>query len=187
MPEEMLERLREELAEQRRFLSEQEAAALLCSREELPPDDPLTAVLRRREVEFRGLLRDRFLREGLPTDEWWRLVRKDILARGKQTLLAELVLDVLKWQYASSDTAIHLSQLVTTVLGLLLLLAVLISAAACVQGQFSLGLPMLAIAAVLWFVRSGLRRWAELRLEERFPPLARTEPVREQGAESGGE
>lgn len=187
MPEEILERLREELAEQRRFLSEQEAEALLCAREELPPDDPLTAVLRRREAEFRGLLRDRFLREGLPADEWWRLVRKDILARGKQTLLAELVLDVLKWQYASSDTAIHVSQLVTTVLGLLLLLAVLISSAACVQGQFSLGLPMLAIAAVLWFVRSGLRRWAELRLEERFPPAAPAGPAPEHGANAGGE
>mgnify|MGYP000182774161 CR=1 FL=1 len=187
MPEEILQRLREELADQRRFLSEQEAEALLRARDELSPDDPLATVLRRREAEFRSLLRDRFLREGLPVEEWWRLVRKDTLARGKQTLLAEIVLDVLKWQYASFDTAIHVSQLVTTVLGLLVLVAILISAAACVQGQFSLGLPMLAIAAVLWFVRSGLRRWAELRLEERFPSVAASESAPEHGASAPGE
>jgi hypothetical protein len=93
----------EELRLQRTFLSTDEAAALTLP-DTLEDEENLALDrVRRRRLWIYTALRDRFIGDGRPFEEWMGLIAEEEAAAGGQTVITQIARQVLEWSVRSSD------------------------------------------------------------------------------------
>jgi hypothetical protein len=93
----------EELRRQRTFLSSDEASALTMPVEHLDDENLALDRVRRRRLWIFTALRDRFIRDGRPFDDWLDVIESEEAAAGGETLITQLARQVLEWSIRSSD------------------------------------------------------------------------------------
>jgi hypothetical protein len=115
----------EELRKQRTFLSTDEAAALSLPAE-LEDEENLALVrVRGRRLWIYTALRDRFIGDGRPFDDWLAMIDAEEGTAGGETQITRLARQVLEWSVRSGDREAMLGGFVAKALryaGLLLLL-----------------------------------------------------------------
>jgi hypothetical protein len=115
----------EELRKQRTFLSTDEAVALSLPAD-LEDEENLALVrVRGRRLWIYTALRDRFIGDGRPFDDWLAMIETEEEAAGGETQITRLARQVLEWSVRSGDRAAMLGGFAAKALryaGLLLLL-----------------------------------------------------------------
>ncbi len=93
----------EELRRQRTFLSTDEAAALSRPVDYDDEEDLAVDRVRRRRLVLYAALRDRFIRDGRPLEDWQAMVDREEAAAGGRTIVSQLARQVLEWAVRTSD------------------------------------------------------------------------------------
>jgi hypothetical protein len=93
----------EELRQQRTFLSTDEAAALTLPAALEDEENLALDRVRRRRLWLYTALRDRFIGDGRPFDEWVSLIAQEEAAAGGETVITQIARQVLEWGVRSSD------------------------------------------------------------------------------------
>jgi hypothetical protein len=93
----------EELRLQRTFLSSDEAAALTLPATLEDEENLALDRVRRRRLWIYTALRDRYIGDGRPFDEWADLIAAEETAAGSETVITQIARQVLEWGVRSSD------------------------------------------------------------------------------------
>ena len=97
MSAEYVDILRTELERQRQFLSAEEEQVLLEPAGYESEDDLALDLVKRRQHTFVPVLRDRFVRDGRPLEQWWDLLAEQEGLSGERTMVGAMVVQVLDW------------------------------------------------------------------------------------------
>ncbi|MDQ3700063.1 MAG: hypothetical protein M3442_03970 [Chloroflexota bacterium] len=103
MTSELVSIIGEELRRQRTFLSTDEVAALDRSADAEDEEDLALDRVRRRRLVLYAALRDRFIRDGRPLEDWRAMVEREEAAAGGKTIVSQLARQVLEWAVRTSD------------------------------------------------------------------------------------
>ena len=93
----------EELRGQRTFLSSDEATALTLPADLEDEDNLALDRVRRRRLWIYTALRDRFIGEGRPLDDWLAMIESEEAVAGGETLITRLARQVLEWSVRTGD------------------------------------------------------------------------------------
>jgi hypothetical protein len=96
----------EELRGQRTFLSSDEAAALTLPADLDDEDNLALDRVRRRRLWIYTALRDRFIGDGRPFDDWLATIESEEQRAGGETLITRLARQVLEWSVRTGDRAL---------------------------------------------------------------------------------
>lgn len=123
----LAEILKEELLVQRIFLSSDEEQALDRPVSYDEETDLAWDRIKHRRLTFYGALRDRFILDRRPADEWRQLIRDEIARAGEPTYVTQIASQVLEWSVRTSDRGAmfggFLAKLLTWIGTLLVILA----------------------------------------------------------------
>ena len=103
MAAEYIDILRTELERQRQFLSEEEEQVLLKPASYESEDDLALDSVKRRQHTFVPILRDRFVRDGRPLEQWWDVLAEEERLPEDRTMIGAMVVQVLDWSARTSD------------------------------------------------------------------------------------
>lgn len=149
MPSVLISILKEELTQQRTFISSDEETALERPATYANEDDLALDRVKRRRSTFYGVLRDRFLRDAKPLDEWRRLVQEEEAAAGGQTIISQLASQVLEWAARTSDRGAMIGGFAAKTLRWIGMILFLLGAYGWFQGAPTGGAIVIAVALVL--------------------------------------
>ncbi len=96
----------EELRRQRTFLSSDEAAALTLPADLDDEDNLALDRVRRRRLWIYTALRDRYIGDGRPFDDWLATIESEEQLAGGETLITRLARQVLEWSVRTGDRAL---------------------------------------------------------------------------------
>lgn len=99
----LAEILKEELLVQRIFLSSDEEQALDHPLSFDDESDLAWDRIKHRRLIFYGALRDRFIHDRRPADEWRQFIRVEETRTGEPTYVTHLATQVLEWSVRTSD------------------------------------------------------------------------------------
>ena len=162
MAAEYVDILRTELERQRQFLSAEEEQVLLKPALYESDDDLALDLVKRRQHTFVAILRDRFVRDGRPLEQWWDVLAEQEGLSGDRTMVGAMVVQVLDWSARTSDQKAMMGGFASK---LLLVAAVLIGFFATFTlavGAWPAGIVLLVITAALWI---GARVLGQLTAE----------------------
>ncbi len=162
MAVEYIDILRTELERQRQFLSAEEARVLLKPALYESEDDLALDSVKRRQHTFVAILRDRFVRDGRPLEQWWDVLAEEEGLSGDRTMVGAMVVQVLDWSARTSDQKAMMGGFASK---LLLVAAVLIGFFATFTiavGAWPVGIVLLVITVALWI---GARVLGQLTAE----------------------
>ena len=162
MAAEYIDILRTELERQRQFLSEEEERVLLQPASYESDDDLALDSVKRRQHTFVPILRDRFVRDGRPLEQWWDVLAEEERLPEDRTMIGAMVVQVLDWSARTSDQKAMMGGFASK---LLLVAAVLIGFFATFTlavGAWPAGIVLLVVAAALWI---GARVLGQLTAE----------------------
>ena len=162
MAAEYIDILRTELERQRQFLSEEEERVLLQPASYESEDDLALDSVKRRQHSFVPILRDRFVRDGRPLEQWWDVLAEEERLPEDRTMIGAMVVQVLDWSARTSDQKAMMGGFASK---LLLVAAVLIGFFATFTlavGAWPAGIVLLVITAALWI---GARVLGQLTAE----------------------
>ncbi len=162
MAVEYIDILRTELERQRQFLSAEEERVLLKPALYESEDDLALDSVKRRQHTFVAILRDRFVRDGRPLEQWWDVLAEEEGLSGDRTVIGNMVVQVLDWSARTSDQKAMMGGFASK---LLLVAAVLIGFFATFTiavGAWPVGIVLLVITAALWI---GARVLGQLTAE----------------------
>ena len=162
MAAEYVDILRAELERQRQFLSAEEEQVLLKPARYENEDDLALDSVKRRQHTFVPILRDRFVRDGRPLEQWWDVLAEEERLPEDRTMIGAMVVQVLDWSARTSDQKAMMGGFGSK---LLLVAAVLIGFFATFTlavGAWPAGVVLLVITAALWI---GARVLGQLTAE----------------------
>ena len=162
MAAEYVDILRTELERQRQFLSAEEERVLLKPALYESDDDLALDLVKRRQHTFVAILRDRFVRDGRPLEQWWDVLAEQEGLSGHRTMVGAMVVQVLDWSARTSDQKAMMGGFASK---LLLVAAVLVGFFATFTlavGAWPVGVVLLVIAVALWI---GARVLGQLTAE----------------------
>jgi hypothetical protein len=145
--------LREELTRRRVFLSSDEEAALTRPAAYADDKDLAWGRIQRRRSTFYRALRDRFLYDGKPAEEWRGYIAEDELAAGGPTFISNLGRQVLSWSTRTGDRAVMIGGFAARMLRWLGVALALLGGWSCIQGAVVAGL--IGVAAGLLLMLAG--------------------------------
>ena len=162
MAAEYVDILRAELERQRQFLSAEEERVLLKPARYENEDDLALDSVKRRQHTFVPILRDRFVRDGRPLEQWWDVLAEEERLPEDRTMIGAMVVQVLDWSARTGDQKAMMGGFASK---LLLVAAVLIGFFATFTlavGAWPAGVVLLVITAALWI---GARVLGQLTAE----------------------
>ena len=144
----------EELRKQRTFLSTDEAAALSLPAD-LEDEENLALVrVRGRRLWIYTALRDRFIGDGRPFDDWLAMIDAEEGAAGGETHITRLARQVLEWSVRSGDRSAMLGGFVAKALRYAGLLLLFLAGWSWWQGAGQLAVVTTGLLAVVLLVGS---------------------------------
>jgi hypothetical protein len=141
--------LKEELFVQRIFLSSDEEAALSRPLGYDDENDLAWERIKNRRLVFFGALRDRFLRDRRPIDEWRRMIDAEEARAGQPTFLSHLATQVLEWSVRTGDRGTMFGGFVAKLLGWFGYFSLLLGGYSWFQGATTVGLILIGLALVM--------------------------------------
>jgi hypothetical protein len=134
--------------------------------------------VQRRRTTFYGALRDRFLFDGKPAEEWRGYVAEDEAAAGGPTFISNIARQVLSWATRTADRPAMIGGFAARALRWIGIALVLLGGWSCIQGALAAGL--IGVAAGLLLMLAG--RIVGNLVADRVAAL--TAPAPPSGAES---
>ncbi|MAG35567.1 MAG: hypothetical protein CL878_04890 [Dehalococcoidia bacterium] len=142
--------LRTELEQQRQFLSAEEEQVLLRPATYESDDDLALDRVKRRQHTFVAILRDRFVRDGRPLEQWWDLLVAQETMHGYRTMVGAMVVQVLDWSARTSDQTAMMGGFASKLLLVAAVLAGFFAVFTLAVGAWPAGIVMLVITSVFW-------------------------------------
>jgi hypothetical protein len=124
----------EELRRQRTFLSTDEADALTLPAEHEDEENLALDRVRRRRLWIYTSLRDRYIGDGRPVDDWLAMIEAEEAVAGGETIITRMARQVLEWSVRTSDRGAMLGGFAARAMRWIGIVLLLLSAWSWLQG-----------------------------------------------------